>query len=189
MTSGITIFAKHFEIPIPNIFENVDISQEAFSGKEGTVIANSDFLSGLEYKEALQKVILELEKTGHGYGKTNYRLRDAVFSRQRYWGEPFPVYYVNGMPQMIDARNLPLRLPEVEKYLPTEEGEPPLGNATTWAWDTQSNEVVSNEKIDDKTVFPLELNTMPGWAGSSWYLFRYMDADNEEEFVSKESQQ
>ncbi len=181
-------FAKHFEIPIPNIFENVDISQEAFSGKEGTVIANSDFLSGLEYKEALQKVILELEKTGHGYGKTNYRLRDAVFSRQRYWGEPFPVYYVNGMPQMIDARNLPLRLPEVEKYLPTETGEPPLGNATTWAWDTQSNEVVSNEKIDDKTVFPLELNTMPGWAGSSWYLFRYMDADNEEEFVSKEAQ-
>jgi len=181
-------FAKHFEIPIPNIFENVDISQEAFSGKEGTVIANSDFLSGLEYKAALQKVILELEKTGHGYGKTNYRLRDAVFSRQRYWGEPFPVYYVNGMPQMIDARHLPLRLPEVEKYLPTETGEPPLGNATTWAWDTKSNEVVSNEKIDDKTVFPLELNTMPGWAGSSWYLFRYMDAGNDNEFVSKEAQ-
>ncbi|MBZ9728081.1 leucine--tRNA ligase [Salegentibacter sp. JZCK2] len=181
-------FAKHFEIPIPNIFENVDISQEAFAGKEGTVIANSDFLSGLEYKEALQKVILELEKTGHGYGKTNYRLRDAVFSRQRYWGEPFPVYYVNGMPQMIDARHLPLRLPEVEKYLPTETGEPPLGNATTWAWNTKSNEVVSNEEIDDKTVFPLELNTMPGWAGSSWYLFRYMDAGNDEEFVSKEAQ-
>ncbi|MDR9456614.1 MAG: class I tRNA ligase family protein [Salegentibacter sp.] len=181
-------FAKHFEIPIPNIFENVDISQEAFSGKEGTVIANSDFLSGLEYKEALQKVILELEKTGHGYGKTNYRLRDAVFSRQRYWGEPFPVYYVNGMPQMIDAQHLPLRLPEVEKYLPTETGEPPLGNATTWAWDTKSNEVVSNEKIDDITVFPLELNTMPGWAGSSWYLFRYMDAGNDQEFVSKEAQ-
>ncbi|WP_372916688.1 leucine--tRNA ligase [Salegentibacter sp.] len=181
-------FAKHFEIPIPNIFENIDISQEAFSGKEGTVIANSDFLSGLEYKEALQKVILELEKTGHGYGKTNYRLRDAVFSRQRYWGEPFPVYYVNGMPQMIDAQHLPLRLPEVEKYLPTETGEPPLGNATTWAWNTKSNEVVSNEMIDDKTVFPLELNTMPGWAGSSWYLFRYMDAENNNEFVSKEAQ-
>jgi len=181
-------FAKHFEIPIPNIFENVDISQEAFSGKEGTVIANSDFLSGLEYKAALQKVILELEKTGHGYGKTNYRLRDAVFSRQRYWGEPFPVYYVNGMPQMIDAQYLPLRLPEVEKYLPTETGEPPLGNATTWAWDTKSNEVVNNKEIDDKTVFPLELNTMPGWAGSSWYLFRYMDAGNDNEFVSKEAQ-
>ncbi|SFF82358.1 leucyl-tRNA synthetase [Salegentibacter agarivorans] len=181
-------FAKHLEIPIPNIFENTDISEAAFSGKEGTVIANSDFLSGLEYKEALQKVILELEKTGHGYGKTNYRLRDAVFSRQRYWGEPFPVYYVNGMPQMIDAQHLPLRLPEVEKYLPTETGEPPLGNATTWAWDTKSHEVVSNKEIDDKTVFPLELNTMPGWAGSSWYLFRYMDAGNDNEFVSKEAQ-
>ncbi|MBI6121156.1 leucine--tRNA ligase [Salegentibacter maritimus] len=182
-------FARHFEIPIPNIFDNVDISEQAFSGKEGTVIANSDFLSGLEYKEALQKVILELEKTGHGYGKTNYRLRDAVFSRQRYWGEPFPVYYVNGMPQMIDAQHLPLQLPEVEKYLPTETGEPPLGNASTWAWDTQANKIVSNEKIDDETVFPLELNTMPGWAGSSWYLFRYMDAANKEEFVSKEAQE
>ncbi|MDX1427587.1 MAG: class I tRNA ligase family protein, partial [Salegentibacter mishustinae] len=181
-------FARHFDIPIKNIFENADISETAFSGKEGTVIANSDFLSGLEYKEALQKVILELEKTGHGYGKTNYRLRDAVFSRQRYWGEPFPVYYVKGMPQMIDAQHLPLHLPEVEKYLPTESGEPPLGNATDWAWDTKSNEVVSNEKIDDETVFPLELNTMPGWAGSSWYLFRYMDSGNNEEFVSKEAQ-
>jgi leucyl-tRNA synthetase len=181
-------FARHFDIPIKNIFENVDISEAAFSGKEGAVIANSDFLSGLEYKEALQKVILELEKTGHGYGKTNYRLRDAVFSRQRYWGEPFPVYYVKGMPQMIDAQHLPLHLPEVEKYLPTESGEPPLGNATDWAWDTKSNEVVSNENIDDETVFPLELNTMPGWAGSSWYLFRYMDSGNNEEFVSKEAQ-
>ncbi|WP_081210642.1 leucine--tRNA ligase [Salegentibacter sediminis] len=181
-------FARHFDIPIKNIFENVDISEAAFSGKEGTVIANSDFLSGLEYKEALQKVILELEKTGHGYGKTNYRLRDAVFSRQRYWGEPFPVYYVKGMPQMIDVQHLPLHLPEVEKYLPTETGEPPLGNATDWAWDTKSNEVVSNEKIDDETVFPLELNTMPGWAGSSWYLFRYMDSGNDENFVSKEAQ-
>ncbi|WP_282016748.1 leucine--tRNA ligase [Salegentibacter mishustinae] len=181
-------FARHFDIPIKNIFENADISEAAFSGKEGTVIANSDFLSGLEYKEALQKVILELEKTGHGYGKTNYRLRDAVFSRQRYWGEPFPVYYVKGMPEMIDAQHLPLHLPEVEKYLPTESGEPPLGNATDWAWDTKSNAVVSNEKIDDETVFPLELNTMPGWAGSSWYLFRYMDSGNNEEFVSKEAQ-
>ncbi|PRX52237.1 leucine--tRNA ligase [Salegentibacter salegens] len=181
-------FARHFDIPIKNIFENTDISETAFSGKEGTVIANSDFLSGLEYKEALQKVILELEKTGHGYGKTNYRLRDAVFSRQRYWGEPFPVYYVNGMPQMIDAQHLPLHLPEVEKYLPTETGEPPLGNATDWAWDAEKNEVVSNDKIDNKTVFSLELNTMPGWAGSSWYLFRYMDSGNSEEFVSKEAQ-
>ncbi|WP_037319035.1 leucine--tRNA ligase [Salegentibacter sp. Hel_I_6] len=181
-------FARHFNIPIKNIFENANISEAAFSGKEGTVIANSDFLSGLEYKEALQKVILELEKTGHGYGKTNYRLRDAVFSRQRYWGEPFPVYYVKGMPQMIDVQHLPLHLPEVEKYLPTETGEPPLGNAADWAWDTEKNEVVSNDKIDDKTVFSLELNTMPGWAGSSWYLFRYMDAGNTEEFVSSAAQ-
>ncbi len=181
-------FARHFELPIRNIFENVDISEEAFAGKEGTVIANSDFLSGLEYKEALNKVILELEKTGQGYGKTNYRLRDAVFSRQRYWGEPFPVYYVKGLPQMIDSKHLPLRLPEVEKYLPTETGEPPLGNATTWAWDTKHNKVVSNSEIDDETVFPLELNTMPGWAGSSWYLFRYMDAGNPDEFVSEEAQ-
>ncbi|MFD1094817.1 leucine--tRNA ligase [Salegentibacter chungangensis] len=181
-------FAKHFDIHIRNIFEDVDISERAFDGKDGTVIANSDFLSGLEYKEALNKVILELEKSGKGYGKTNYRLRDAVFSRQRYWGEPFPVYYVKGLPQMIDSKHLPLRLPEVEKYLPTETGEPPLGNATTWAWDTKENKVVSNSEIDDETVFPLELNTMPGWAGSSWYLFRYMDAGNSEEFVSKEAQ-
>ncbi len=181
-------FAKHFDLPIHNIFENADISEEAHAGKEGTVIANSDFLSGLEYKEALSKVILELEKTGQGYGKTNYRLRDAVFSRQRYWGEPFPVYYVNGMPQMIDLEHLPLRLPEVEKYLPTETGEPPLGNATDWAWDTENHEVVSNEKIDHQTIFPLELNTMPGWAGSSWYLFRYMDPHNDGEFVSEEAQ-
>ncbi|MBT8319067.1 MAG: leucine--tRNA ligase, partial [Gramella sp.] len=182
-------FARHFDLPIPNIFDNVDVSQEAYAGKEGTVIANSDFLSGLEYKEALNKVILELEKTGQGYGKTNYRLRDAVFSRQRYWGEPFPVYYVNGLPKMIDLKHLPLRLPEVEKYLPTETGEPPLGNASDWAWDIVKNEVVSNDKIDDKTVFPLELNTMPGWAGSSWYLFRYMDSGNPDRFVSEEAQQ
>ena len=180
-------FAKHFDLPIRNIFKDVDISEEAFSGKEGTVIANSDFLDGLEYKAALQKAILELEKLGQGKGKTNYRLRDAVFSRQRYWGEPFPVYYVEGLPQMIEEEHLPLRLPEVEKYLPTETGEPPLGNATTWAWDVENNEVVENSKIDHKTIFPLELNTMPGWAGSSWYLFRYMDPHNEERFVSKEA--
>ncbi|WP_417884897.1 leucine--tRNA ligase [Zunongwangia sp.] len=178
-------FAKHFEIPIKDIFENADISEEAHSGKEGTVIANSDFLSGLEYKEALQKAILKLEEIGCGYGKTNYRLRDAVFSRQRYWGEPFPVYYVNGLPQLIDVEHLPLHLPEVEKYLPTETGEPPLGNATDWAWDTTANKVVSNDKVDHESVFPLELNTMPGWAGSSWYLFRYMDAGNDEVFASE----
>lgn len=182
-------FARHFDIPIKNIFKDIDISEEAFSGKEGTVIANSDFLNGLEYKAALQKAISELEKIGQGKGKTNYRLRDAVFSRQRYWGEPFPVYYVNGLPQMIEKEHLPLRLPEVEKYLPTETGEPPLGNATEWAWNTAKNEVVDKDLIDHNVVFPLELNTMPGWAGSSWYLFRYMDPHNDEEFVSEAAQQ
>ena len=128
-----------------------------------------------------------MEQRGFGYGKINYRLRDAVFSRQRYWGEPFPVYYKDGMPQMIDAKHLPIVLPEVEKYLPTEDGKPPLGNADVWAWDTTKNEVVSNELINNETVFPLELNTMPGWAGSSWYFNRYMDATNDGEFVSKEA--
>lgn len=183
-------FATHFNIPIKNIFRDVNISEEAFSGKEGTVIASSGFLTGLSYKDAVQKAIEELEKLGRGKGKTNYRLRDAVFSRQRYWGEPFPVYYVNGLPQMIDEKYLPLRLPEVEKYLPTEEGEPPLGRATHWAWDTNNNKVVSNELLEkgEKGIYPLELNTMPGWAGSSWYFFRYMDAQNEERFVSEEAQ-
>ena len=132
-------------------------------------------------------MIFELEDQGIGKGKINYRLRDAVFSRQRYWGEPFPVYYKNELPQMIAAKYLPVRLPEVEKYLPTEDGKPPLGNATVWAWDTIKNEVVNNNLIDDKTVFPLELNTMPGWAGSSWYFNRYMDAHNTEELASKEA--
>jgi len=180
-------FAKHFNIPIPNIFEGVDISEEAFSDKAKTIIANSDFLNGLNYKKATKRAIYELEQIGQGEGKTNYRLRDAVFSRQRYWGEPFPVYYVNGMPQMIATTHLPIKLPEVEKYLPTETGEPPLGNATVWAWDTEKNEVVSNDLINNKTIHPLELNTMPGWAGSSWYFNRYMDAHNENEFASKEA--
>ena len=187
-------FAKHFAgqkgMPeIKNIFQDVDISEEAHSGKEGTVIANSGFLSGMPYKKALKAAIEKLEEIGLGKGKINYRLRDAVFSRQRYWGEPFPVYYVKGMPQMISEEHLPIRLPEVEKYLPTETGEPPLGNSSKWAWDTNKNQVVENEKIDHKTIFPLELNTMPGWAGSSWYLFRYMDPHNEERFVSPEAQQ
>jgi len=180
-------FAKHFDIPIPNIFENVDISEEAHTGKDGTKIANSDFLSGLKYKKALKLAIFEMEKRGFGFGKINYRLRDAVFSRQRYWGEPFPVYYKDGMPQMIDEKHLPIVLPEVEKYLPTEDGKPPLGNATEWAWDSRGKKVVSNEKLKNKTVYPLELNTMPGWAGSSWYFNRYMDATNSGEFASKES--
>lgn len=171
---------------IKNIF-NQDISQEAFAAKEGFELVNSDFLNGLGYKEGTKKAIEALEKLGQGKGKTNYRLRDAVFSRQRYWGEPFPVYYVNGLPQMIDSKHLPIVLPEVEKYLPTEDGQPPLGNATTWAWDTKANNIVSNDLIDNAIIFPLELNTMPGWAGSSWYWMRYMDAQNENEFASEEA--
>ena len=170
---------------IKNIFGNVDISKEAYGSKENVVIANSDFLNGLNYKQATKKVIEELEKINQGKGKINYRLRDAVFSRQRYWGEPFPVYYINGLPQVIDKKYLPIALPEVEKYLPTEDGQPPLGNAPIWAWDTLNNKVVETKSIDNITVFPLELNTMPGWAGSSWYWMRYMDANNNEEFASK----
>ncbi|MFH7002866.1 leucine--tRNA ligase [Flavobacterium bizetiae] len=172
---------------IKNIFANVDISEAAYGSKDNIEIANSDFLNGLNYKTATQKAITELEKIGQGTGKTNYRLRDAVFSRQRYWGEPFPVYYVNGLPKMIDAQHLPIILPEVEKYLPTEDGLPPLGNATVWAWDTKNNKVVNTDLVDHATIFPLELNTMPGWAGSSWYWMRYMDAHNETELASKEA--
>lgn len=187
-------FANHFKNmngmgEIKNIFAGVDISKEAYASKDNVKIANSDFLDGLNYKDATKKAIEELEKLGQGKGKTNYRLRDAVFSRQRYWGEPFPVYYVNGLPQMIAAEHLPIRLPDVEKYLPTEDGQPPLGNSREWAWSTTENKVVSNDLIDDKTVFPLELNTMPGWAGSSWYWLRYMDPHNDKEFVSKEDEQ
>ncbi len=204
-------FAKHFGIDIPNIFEGIDISEEAFADKEKTVIANSDFLNGLPYKKAVKKAIAELETLGQGEGRINYRLRDAVFSRQRYWGEPFPVYYVDGMPQMIADEHLPIKLPEVEKYLPTETGEPPLGNATEWSWDTNRNEVVSNENrvvsngnvipngsgersrstVEGQTVsngvYPLELNTMPGWAGSSQYFNRYMDPHNDDEIFSQEA--
>ena len=172
---------------IKNVFENVDISKEAYGSKENVIIANSDFLNGLNYKEATKKIIEELEKINQGNGKINYRLRNAVFSRQRYWGEPFPVYYVNGLPQMIDKKHLPIALPDVEKYLPTEDGQPPLGNATVWAWDSVQCSVVSVQLVDNKTIFPLELNTMPGWAGSSWYWMRYMDAHNEEEFASAEA--
>ena len=172
---------------IKNIFANVDISEAAYGSKDNVEIANSDFLNGLNYKEATQAAITALEKLGQGIGKTNYRLRDAVFSRQRYWGEPFPVYYVNGLPKMIDTEHLPIILPEVEKYLPTEDGLPPLGNAAVWAWDTTNNKVVNTDLVDHATIFPLELNTMPGWAGSSWYWMRYMDAHNETEFASKEA--
>ena len=171
---------------IKNIF-NQDISEAAFGEKTGFELVNSDFLNGLDYKSGTKKIIEELEKIGAGNAKVNYRLRDAVFSRQRYWGEPFPVYYVNGLPQMIDKKHLPIVLPEVEKYLPTEDGQPPLGNAMVWAWDIEKSGVVSCELIDNVKVFPLELNTMPGWAGSSWYWMRYMDAHNTEEFANEEA--
>jgi leucyl-tRNA synthetase len=171
---------------IKNIF-NQDISEAAYGEKSGFELVNSDFLNGLDYKSGTKKIIEELKKIGAGNAKVNYRLRDAVFSRQRYWGEPFPVYYVNGLPQMIDKKHLPIVLPEVEKYLPTEDGQPPLGNATVWAWDSVQCSVVSNQLIDNVKVFPLELNTMPGWAGSSWYWMRYMDAPNKEEFANEEA--
>lgn len=171
---------------IKNIF-NQDISEAAFGEKSGFELVNSDFLNGLDYKEGTKKAIEQLEAIGAGKAKVNYRLRDAVFSRQRYWGEPFPVYYVNGLPKMIDAKYLPIVLPEVEKYLPTEDGQPPLGNASVWAWDTINNKVVENTLIDNETIFPLELNTMPGWAGSSWYWLRYMDAENEIDFASQDA--
>ena len=182
-------FAKHFDIPIPNIFKDTNISEEAFTDKDNTVISNSDFLNDLNHNKAVKRAIFELEKIGAGQGKTNYRLRDAVFSRQRYWGEPFPVYYKDGMPHMIEEAHLPIQLPEVEKYLPTEAGDPPLGRADVWAWDTLNNKVVSNLEINGETIFPLELNTMPGWAGSSWYFNRYMDASNSKTFASQEAMQ
>ena len=181
-------FAKHFGIEIKNIFDGADISAEAYASKDNVKLVNSDFLNGMDYKAATKEAIAALEEMGQGKGKTNYRLRDAVFSRQRYWGEPFPVYYVNGLPKMIATEHLPIRLPEVEKYLPTEDGQPPLGNATEWAWDTTTNTVVSTDKIDNVTVFALELNTMPGWAGSSWYWLRYMDPFNNDAFVSEKAE-
>ena len=188
-------FAKHFNIPIPNIFEGVDISEEAFADKEKTIITNSDFLNGLGYKEATKIAIQTLETLGQGQGKINYRLRDAVFSRQRYWGEPFPVYYdADGMPQMLDEKFLPLELPEVDKYLPTETGEPPLGNAKEWHWLQYGDEgkVVSEEEFKNSSPLErlggaLELNTMPGWAGSSQYFNRYMDPSNEDAIFSEEA--
>ena len=165
-------FAKHFGLEIPNIFDNVDISEAAYAEKDA-IIANSDFLNGLDAKTAIRKAIEAIEEKGLGKGKTNYRLRDAVFSRQRYWGEPFPVFYKDEVPFLVDDANLPVELPEVDKYLPTEDGEPPLARAERSAW---------NHFEGDR----MEYNTMPGWAGSSWYFLRYMDPHNESEFVSRE---
>ena len=180
-------FANHFNLPIINIFKGQDISEAAFTEKGGFELQDSDFLNGLDYKQAVAKAIEALEEKDFGQGKTNFRLREAVFSRQRYWGEPVPVYFKDEMPYTIPTAALPIILPEVDEYLPTKDGEPPLGRATKWAFDTTTNEVVDNSLINNETIFPIELNTMPGWAGSSWYWLRYMDAKNDNEFVSKEA--
>ena len=177
-------FATHFSLPIINIFDGVDISEGAFTDKGKVKLMNSDFLNGLDYKAALDRVISALESKNSGKGAVNFRLRDAIFSRQRYWGEPIPIYFKGDIPIPLKEEHLPLELPRVEKYLPTEEGMPPLGNAKIWAWDEINEEVVSNDRIDHQFVFPLELNTMPGWAGSSWYFNRYMDAQNQKEWVA-----
>ena len=189
-------FAKHFGLEIRPLIEGCDVSEQSFDAKEGIVCnspkagaecASGLVLNGLTVKEAIAKTKKYVEEQGLGRVKVNYRLRDAIFSRQRYWGEPFPVYYKDGMPYMIPEQCLPLELPEVDKFLPTETGEPPLGHATRWAWDTEANCVTDNSRIDNKTVFPLELNTMPGFAGSSAYYLRYMDPHNDTALVSPEA--
>ena len=189
-------FAKHFNLPIIPLVEGCDVSEESFDAKEG-IVTNSpregvepyiDFsLNGLTIKEAIAATKKYVKEHNLGRVKVNYRLRDAIFSRQRYWGEPFPVYYKNGIPCMIPEECLPLELPEVDKFLPTETGEPPLGNATKWAWDEQNKQVVENTKIDNTTVFPIELYTMPGFAGSSAYYLRYMDPNNSEALLSEKA--
>jgi leucyl-tRNA synthetase len=178
-------FAKHFNLPIIPLIEGCDVSEESFDAKEG-IMTNSGFLNGLTVKEAIARTKEYITENRLGSVKINYRIRDAIFSRQRYWGEPFPVYYKNGLPYMLPLECLPLELPEVDKYLPTETGEPPLGRATVWAWDEANKKVVEKSKIDNKTIFPLELNTMPGFAGSSAYYLRYMDPNNDKALVSKE---
>ena len=185
-------FAKHFGLEIRPLVEGCDVSEESFDAKEG-IVCNSPrpdvtpycdlSLNGLTIKEAIEKTKQYVKEHNLGRVKVNYRLRDAIFSRQRYWGEPFPVYYKDGMPYMIDEDCLPLELPEVDKFLPTETGEPPLGHAKEWAWDTVNKCTVENEKIDNVTIFPLELNTMPGFAGSSAYYLRYMDPHNNKALV------
>lgn len=179
-------FAKYFNLPIIPLVEGCDVSEESYDAKEG-IVTNSDFLNGLTVKEAIEKAKEYIKEHNLGHVKTNYRLRDAIFSRQRYWGEPFPVYYKDGLPYMLPIDKLPLELPEVDKFLPTETGEPPLGRATNWAWDTVNEKVVSVTEINNTTIFQLELNTMPGFAGSSAYYLRYMDPHNDKALVSKES--
>lgn len=187
-------FARHFNLPIIPLIEGADVSEESFDAKEGTVMNSPAVgkygldgfsLNGLTVKEAIAATKKFVTEHHLGRVKVNYRLRDAIFSRQRYWGEPFPVYYKDGMPQMVPEECLPLELPEVSKFLPTETGEPPLGNATRWAWDEANRCVTDNARIDGKTVFPLELSTMPGFAGSSAYYLRYMDPHNDTELVSR----
>jgi len=178
-------FAKKFNLEIIEVLKGgKDIQEEAFTDKNGVYI-NSDFLNDLKFDKALEKIISEIENRGLGSSTTNYRQRDAIFSRQRYWGEPVPVYYKDGIPYTLPVSALPLELPEVEKYQPTETGAPPLGNAKNWAWDTENNKISSTESINNTTIFPLELNTMPGWAGSSWYFLRYMDSNNENYFANR----
>ena len=189
-------FAKHFNLPITPLIEGADVSEESFDAKEG-IVCNSPAagketldgfsLNGLSVKEAIAKTKQFVTEKGMGRVKVNYRLRDAIFSRQRYWGEPFPVYYKDGMPQMVPEDCLPLLLPEIETYKPTETGEPPLGRAKMWAWDTEKCQVVDKALVDNKTVFPLELNTMPGFAGSSAYYLRYMDPHNDTCLVGKDA--
>ena len=189
-------FAKHFNLPIIPLIEGADVSEESFDAKEGSVMnspreghqsIDGFSLNGLTAKEAIAATKKFVTEKGIGRVKVNYRLRDAIFSRQRYWGEPFPVYYDNGIPKMIPEDCLPVELPEITAYKPTEDGEPPLGRATKWAWDTVNKKVVENSKIDQKTVFPIDLYTMPGFAGSSAYYLRYMDPHNDHELVSKDA--
>lgn len=189
-------FAKHFNLPIIPLIEGADVSEESFDAKEG-IVTNSPVagkqsldgfsLNGLTVKEAIAATKKFVTEKGIGRVKVNYRLRDAIFSRQRYWGEPFPVYYKNGIPCMIPEECLPVELPEISEYKPTETGEPPLGRAKVWAWDEQNKKIVSNDLIDNKTVFPIDLYTMPGFAGSSAYYLRYMDPHNDNALLSKEA--
>ena len=177
-------FAKHFNLPIIPLIEGCDVSSESFDAKEG-IMMNSGFLNGLTVKEAIEAAKKYVADNELGKVKVNFRLRDAIFSRQRYWGEPFPVYYKNGLPYMLPTDKLPLELPEIDKYLPTETGEPPLGRAAQWGWNEAEQKVEATQAIDNITIFPLELNTMPGFAGSSAYYLRYMDPKNDKALVDK----